>query len=125
MERSTEGNTREQSYLNETDGAMIVRKGHAVGSDRNLPDEVITDQENPLVSNRSAPQGVSCLACETCGKVLGSGKDHLAAVISASSAGMITVIRAVGFWYVTRHFCGDCGRKRSAKPLRSNGFVSS
>ena len=124
MERSTDGSIRQQLHLPETGDTEILTKGYSVGSNRDLPSPEAAVEEYPQVSTRLALQSTSCLTCEACGKLLGSGKDPLDAVISASAAGMITVIKAIGFWYETRHFCVDCGRKKSAKPLRVDGFVS-
>jgi len=124
MERITDRSTREQLHLREEGDNEILTKGCPVGSKRDLLSHEAAGGEHPQVSVRLALHSPSCLACDSCGKLLGSGKDPLGAVISASAAGMITVIKAIGFWHETQHFCGACGRKWSAKPLRVDSFVS-
>lgn len=111
-------NIEEELHLSDTDESAILRKKYPVGRTLNLPGDAAADEESHRVSIQPSQQSISCLTCEKCGGLLGSGKDRLESVICASAAGMVTVIQAVGFWYETRHFCRECRVKGAAKPLR-------
>src|SRR5437762_7337780 len=96
----------------EDDFSPVETKEDPLFGDRERAMEITPADEYPQVDVAHSIQHLSHVTCDLCGKVLGSGKNQIEAILSASMKGMSTIIKPVGFWFETRYFCSDCRKQQ-------------